>query len=254
MGDWLSLTPILRHMRDLGRNPLVIARDSPHTREFGTLYRGLAEIQWEPASAPTPPTLQSDSDSCFSRRILEGHGVYHVSAIPHVEVSSEEREWATAFLAWFGPKLTAFCPTIGSARDTLPEDHIANYRRMPRKLAAELVKRLLDSGRKPVWFGTKDTQQHIYRNRFEIEGVISVPDLSVRQLAACYSVIGEYVGTDTGDHHLMLSVGGRCETWVPTSRWFYDHKKFLYDSKAWLAEEPRETYRVFEQSEPQSFS
>ena len=100
--------------------------------------------------------------------------------------------------------------------------------------------------------GTRVEQAHIYQNFEEMPGVLTIPDLTLRQVAACYSVIGRYCGTDTGDHHLAVATGCICDTWVPPSTWFYQHGKHHYGASAWAeAGEPcRETYHVYPRAMP----
>jgi hypothetical protein len=54
-------------------------------------------------------------------------------------------------------------------------------------------------------------------------------DLDLPILAAIYSLIGKYVGVDTGDMHLMLAVGGECEVHIPPDGYDYSYKEWHYD-------------------------
>jgi hypothetical protein len=254
LGDWLSLTPTLRAARDAGLNPLVLAPDSPHTREFATLYAGLAEVEFLPAGHPSLiATPETDEPTCFSLRIMRAHGLTG-SPIPYIEGEPHELLAATSLLSHFcaPSKMVAIAPSPGAARADLPDSHIANYRRWPEALRDRLIERLHSQGLQPVRFGTKATQQHIYQNHAEWPGVLTIPDLNVRQLAACYAVIGRGVMTDTADRHLLIATGGVVDLWVPQPTWFYDHAKTLYGADAWAAagEEPRERHHVYAREMP----
>lgn len=59
--------------------------------------------------------------------------------------------------------------------------------------------------------------------------------LPLRMVAACYCVVGSYVGIDTGNVHLMLSVGGKVVVATPPdcsdhqhSIWHYRHPNARY--------------------------
>lgn len=234
----------------------MLAPDSPHTREFATLYQGLAEVTFLPAGHPDlHPTPETDEPTCFSLRIMRALGLTG-SPIPYVEVTDRERAEALDFL--FGvvkhhpASLVAIAPSPGGARADLPDSHIANYRRWPDDLRNRLIDDLLSRGYQPVRFGTKERQKHIYANHAEWPGVLSIPDLNVRQLAACMAVIGRYVGTDSADHHLALAVGAESEMHVPESRWFYDHSRHHYGPDAWAlaGEAPREVVNVYPRAMP----
>lgn len=244
LGDWLSLTPILRAKAK--ENPLVIAPDAPHTRLFAAVYDGLAEVQF--VTHPIANTPESADDVCFSQRILNHYGVTDRNAIPSIDVTAAELEWARDFLAKY-PKPVAFNPTTAAANLEKPYSDICNYRRLPIALVVSIIDALKGAGHTILKFGTKTIQTNIYKNHEDFDDVVSLPDLSIRQLAACYKVIGRYIGTDSGDHHLMLAVGGECRVFVPPSTAFYQHSRTLYLQSehydAWRGEPVREIYSIF---------
>jgi hypothetical protein len=238
LGDWLSLTPILRAKP----GSLVIAKNAPHTKIFAEVYKGIADVEFVDHDIANTP--ESNDDVCFSQRILNHYGITDRNAIPSIEVTQEEKDWAKEFLKDY-PNPIAFNPTTASANLDKPYDDICNYRRLPIALVMSIIDTLNSKKYTILKFGTKNTQKNIYNNFEEFEGVVSIPDLSIRQLAACYHVIGRYIGTDTGDHHLMLAVGGECRLFIPPSTWHYNHHRILYFPYAWKDEPIREIYSVF---------
>jgi hypothetical protein len=244
LGDWLSLTPILR--AKAAENPLVIAPDAPHTRLFAAVYDGLAEVQF--TKDPIPHTPEVTNDVPFSQRILDHYGLSDHSAIPSIDVKPEEVEWARDFLKDY-PNPVVLNPTTASARLDKPFADICNYRRLPLALVINIIDHLKTTGHTILKFGTKTIQTNIYNNHEDFPDVVSLPDLSIRQLAACYHVIGNYIGSDSGDHHLCLAVGGECRLFVPPSSWHYDHARTLYIKTAtydpWKGEHVREIYSVY---------
>lgn len=235
LGDWLSLTPTLRHFD----KPLVLAKDAPHTRSFATLYQGIAEVVFTNESlTDTPESGQGPA----SRRIMNAFGLAG-NAIPSVRVSADEIDWARDFLKDY-PRPVVFNNTCGGATTAKPLDDMANWRRMSDALAQELVDAMVTTGKTPIRFGTK-LSSAIYANHDEFKGLINLPDLPLRKVAACYKVIGQYVGTDSGDHHLMLAVGGRSQCFIPPDVWHYQHARHLYDDSSWDGEEIRERYFLF---------
>lgn len=247
LGDWLSLTPLLRAMA--AEDPLVITPESPHTRQFATLYQGLAEVQF--VTHEVDPTPERGAGGCFSRRILDRYGLTEYDPIPYVILTEQEKTDAANLLRSYTRPIV-LNNTTASARRDKPETSVANYRRLPDALTTSLVTDLRADGLTPIRFGTKATQTNIYDNHEVILGVHDLPDLPLRQLAACYAVIGEYIGTDTGDHHLMLAVGGRCTTFVPPSIPIYEHGRSHYTVADWGGREPREHYVVFLRDPPTS--
>lgn len=245
LGDWLSLTPILRAKAK--ENPLVIALDSPHTRLFAAVYDGLAEVQF--VKGPIEDTPQTAEAVCFSQRILNHYKAFDQSPIPSINVTDAEVEWARGFLKDY-PNPYVFNPTTASARFDKPYTDICNYRRLPIALVVSIIDGLKKAKYTILKFGTKETQKGIYQNHEEFDDVVSLPDLTIRQLAACYKVIGKYVGTDTGDHHLMLAVGGECRLFVPPETAFYQYRSTLYlqhgEYDPWKGGPVREIYSRFD--------
>lgn len=232
LGDWLSLTPTLRRLD----NPKVLARDSAHTRSFATLYEGLAEVEFtNEVVSPTPEA----GFGPFSRRIMNAFG-FTGNAIPSVILRSEEIDWAREFLKDYNRPIV-FNNTCGGANVEKPITDLCNWRKMPDQFAQEVIDGLNTVGKTPIRFGVK-TSVDIYNNYDEFKGLVNIPDLPLRKVAACYKVIGEYAGTDSGDHHLMLAVGGKSQCFVPPDVWHYQHARHLYDDLAWAGDDVRERY------------
>jgi len=239
LGDWLSLTPLLAAKPGL----TVLAKDSPHTRRFAVLYEGLAKVEFTNQEIRDTPA--TEENLCFSKRILNYYGLSNVSAIPVVKLKQEEIEWAREFLSAYENPVV-FNNTVAAARRDKPDTDMCNYRRLPDKLTESLIKTLKSQGKTLLKFGTKTIQTNIYNNFDEVEGVENIIDLDLRSLAACYHVIGNYVGTATGDMHLMLAVGGRCSVHVPPDAWHYSWGKHHYYGSAWKNEEIRAIYHPFQ--------
>lgn len=235
LGDWLSLTPLLARLG----NVKVVAKDSPHSRAFAALYEGLAEVEFSKEEIPHVP---ESGTGPFSRRILNAFGMTG-PAIPAIRLRADEIEWAKGFLASYSNPV-AFNNTCGGAQADKPINDISNWRRMPDNVAKHVVKDLRAQGKTPLRFGTKRLFA-IYANHDEFDGVVNLPDMPLRQVAACYHVMGEYWGADTGDHHLMLAVGGVSHCFVPPDTWHYMHSRHLYLGDAWGTDEVRERYYQF---------
>ncbi len=235
LGDWLSLTPLLRNLIE----PKVLAKDSPHSRAFAALYEGLAPVEFTKDDLPNVPETGTGP---FSRRVMNAFNQVG-NAIPSIVLRADEIAWARDFLKQYENPV-AFNNTCGGAQPDKPINDISNWRRMPEEVVKHIVKDLRARGKTILRFGTKASFA-IYNNYDEFEGVINLPDMPLRQVAACYQVIGEYWGTDTGDHHLMLAVGGISHCFVPPSVWHYQHERHLYQGDAWGTQEVRERYYQF---------
>ncbi len=237
LGDYLSTTVVFKN----GRKGRVVCVDSPHTRHFVTIYEGIADIELLPFEQ-VENTKETNEELCFSQRILNYHGITDVNAIPEIKLTKNEIEFGVETVKQYeNPVVVNF--TSGAAG----KSHLnANYRRVPNVIRDGIIKNLKSQGRTILRFGVKKNMSNIYQNYEVIDDIIDIPDLSIRQAASCYRAIGEYIGADTGDHHLMLAVGGKCMTLVPPSCWHYNHNRHLYFGYAWKDEPVREFYAVFE--------
>ena len=235
LGDWLSLTPLLRAFP----GSTVVAKDAPHTRAFATLYEGLATVEF--TTDEIAPTSEA-GEGPFARRILNGYGVSG-PAIPSIEIRADEIEWAKSFLSQYESPV-AFTNTCGGADPTKPDNDVSNWRKMPVAVAQWVIKDIKSKGQTPLRFGAS-TYQGRPVVRDTLDGVIDIPDLTLRQVAACYAVMGEGYLTDTGDKHLMLAVGGIVHCFVPPSMPHYDHGRHLYMGDCWGNQPVRVRYYGF---------
>jgi len=114
----------------------------------------------------------------------------------------------------------------------------------PRKIIQEIVNYLSDKFC-VLQFGLAE---NFYRARYSnftpLENAYHIRGLEARELAACYHVIGKYIGGDTGDYHLMLAVGGIATTLVPkeSCEMGYLYSNLFYAKDMWNGEDIRVTY------------
>lgn len=234
MGDWVHYTPLLRAKPGM----LVVARDTEKNRRYSALYDGLADVafidsQLRDVSEGRDPVVRS-------QRLLNRYGLVDHSPIPFVRVTTEEKEWARDFLKDY-PNPIVFHPLTGSANLKAPASDPCNYRCLLPALVECVVNVLKDAGHTILKFGTDDE-----RTRMDIPNVINLPGLTIRKLIACYCVIGHYVGTDSGDAHLMLGCGGDAMMLIPPEGATYRHDKCVYGDYAWKHEPVcRVTYSIF---------
>lgn len=70
-------------------------------------------------------------------------------------------------------------------------------------------------------------------NFTKFEHTIPLLDIDIETLIKYYSAIKNYIGVDTGDTHLMLAVGGRCNVHVPRTgsriarEWNYNYPNII---------------------------
>jgi len=231
LGDNLSYTPLMAatpcrmHMYD-----------DPANRCMGPIFEGLAEVVFDNGS-PTlgRPRGQRGAQimAPHSLRFLYEFGFTKSSAVPVVRLREEEVEWARGFLG----DLSNICAIKCNTRQ-------AKHLTPPVAVLERIV--ALNPGVRFINFGLSSNHAKYDSLHTSISGIQDVLDLPVRQHAACYSLIKRLISPDTGDYHLMLAVGGRCDVLVPPSSRIYPHAYFHYGPACWRDESIRVNYLQWE--------
>lgn len=210
LGDNLSLTPLMR------ATPCrVHLIDDEAVRSVSPLFDGLGAVVFD--NEKRWSTRQSQDGGPHSARYLKAHGLAS-NAIPSINLTPEEINWARQFIGSSG--LDANLCILKASTQT------PNYRTPP----AGLLDQIIDLNPE-VQFITSALSSNHAKHNFQYvptKRTLTMWDYPIRKLAAIYHVVGRYIGPDTGDGHLMLSVGGKADVLVPDSTWEYDHPTFHY--------------------------
>lgn len=235
LGDNLMLTPLLN------AQPCTLRLyDEEWMRFTAEIFKGLCEIEWATDRAQIQPPLCADLPRSLSKRLLVAHGLNNVSAIPQIKLTEAEladgRNWASKVQKAFGKPLCILkaVPGHGGSRSVFPE------------IIDEIVAANPDV--QFVAFNLGDNHPKKELRSAQIKGVFEMINLPIRAQASCYAAVGRYVGADTGDYHLMLSVGGKADVLCPAHSDTYDWWLAHYGDDCWLDEAVRVTYQSFESS------
>lgn len=206
LGDFLTITPLAKHF---GRKcclnlPLSMAR-------YGVLFANLCPVY----ITEDFPVFKHLGGPHMAIQKMGLFGL-KLDPLPTVVLTEAEKVWARAMLSHYHRPI-AFAPTCAK--------EWAHIRERPSEYWEPIVERLND--RDVLQFGRAEYPT--------VKGCARIPFLKLRQLAAMYSVIGEYLGADTGDLHLMLAVGGKATCVVPdaerkyvTQEWHYNSPRVSY--------------------------
>ena len=85
---------------------------------------------------------------------------------------------------------------------------------------------------------------------FNFNNVIRIFDYlseenSIEAITGLYKLVGKYIGIDTGDAHLMLSVGGETKTLIPDRSPFYNGISSVFSDEEFKNEKIRAEYINF---------
>lgn len=227
LGDMIAATAIFKN----GRTGSVTLTNEEKIRNFSAIFNGLCEVKFVPAVTKAMPLKGMGPTS---RRILQALEINDVAS-PLVIPKPEDVEWARKWLSqWKKP--VVINGTIGGVNSS--EHPLRFYRKINHGAMQWIVDKIIEHGGQPLSFGcTGNTEL--------FSGAISTPDLPIAKLAAIYAVVKKYIGCDTGDYHLMLSVGGKCVTLVPDNDWHYNYAVHHYTFKDFSPPEERVKYVNF---------
>lgn len=211
LGDNLDMTALLNYAHCELYLP-----DVPQCHEQAPIFWGLTNsINFYQPPFHHNPEPQILAQKCF--RILKAHGLEkRVSAFPIIYLKQSEIDWAINFLFQYRDGEDSLCVIKPYSKDGCIRTPTKEC--IEKVLSCAKVKKL-----KFLNFGHSKFNNHV-----SLPGVPDIMDLPIRHLAACYAVIGKYIGADTGDYHLMLATGGTCQVLVPTSCPQYNWDYFCY--------------------------
>ncbi len=199
LGDNLILTPLLR----TGAFTRVQMPDDRTTRSAAQVYAGIAPVEFVPPGSITHIREMQGERIHRAVAYLRVHHLENCNPIPWMVRTGDEMVWAIRCLSDLmhqhgKSNLLAVNFTTMNAGG----DRASAARAIPRHIAEHIVAAATARGYQCVNIGVSS-------NHTPMPGVIDLLDLNVRQAAACYALIGRYVGGESGPVHLMIANGGR---------------------------------------------
>lgn len=207
LGDTLSITPLAS---GLGQRAMILFPKGMEYLLF--LFRDLCPAR----IAKEFPVFQWRQGQACKQK-LDLFGLAKIEPLPVIKLDPDLIPKARAILAGY-PSPIAFCPTCSKGWDHIRQRPYNFWVPVVRELAKRFT---------VCQFGRTDYPT--------VSGAKRMPFVDLPTLAACYHLIGNYVGVNTGDYHLMLAVGGRCV--VADSDPLHPYQKVL-----WWFDTPRVRY------------
>lgn len=232
--DALLVTPIFKSIKD----GTLEMYDSDVTRSKAQLFDNICKVVLTDKPALECPRLKTSSHR--SQQMLDYLGLKD-NYLPWIVLSEEEKEWGKKFINKYDNPL-AFIPFNGASHDK------TNFFAQARTFTPEMIDFFINTLKQKytlLQFGIDNTYYSSSRFEFyDIDGVVSIKNLNLRQLAACYYNIGKMVSCDTGHPYLMIACGGKVVEIVPmTIPHIYPYWEYTYiDEKLWQDERIRAKY------------
>jgi len=242
LGDTLWVTPLARYEPNLV--VVMQAGDAKAEAVSEVLRYQCARVFQDKVEG----TAKAPICAHVTQQILEAYGHGGKPSIPRVILTKKEIEEAVKLLLSHGYTPESIAVVNHNSANGDPTNHRAHYVRPPRAAIEQLARFHMRGGRAKVFqFGPAPGYYTL--DPFDpIEGCVHIRGLGVRELAACYHVIGKLISGDTGDKHLGLSVGAIVACLVPrhSEGYGYRHWDLLYDKICWGTEAPRLRYALYD--------
>jgi hypothetical protein len=237
LGDSLWLTPAIWGLKAKGISAKVQMHDDRQCREVATIFDNLCPVEF----VDNPPErlyITNKENTHSAQRILNELKLDNVNCIPKIILNDNEIDWATALLK-------EYKNPVAIVNDNSGSHDLTNTRAQYVRPRSSLMQQQADD-----WMGEGNTVLHLIsgnRPFTRLTGCVEITGFNIRQLAACYKVVGRGIFSDTGNYHLMLAVGGKCLVLVPdeSQKFGYIYSDLHYTPELWRGEEIRARYCNF---------
>jgi len=196
LGDILTLTIVCKHF------PGLTVQLHPNYAKFAFLFDGLCE-KVELTSTPIHTTGVYVENGTFGQYMLHSFGYTGEDTTPFIFINTDKYLKAQETIK------NIKNPIIFKPNCSKRWSHIREYDSV---YVQEELNKYIQKGHTPIQVGIKE-------NYTPYDGCIHLPDLDLQELSALYKAVGFYFGTDTGDYHLMLAVGGTAVALVPEKKY-----------------------------------
>ena len=208
LGDTLWISAVLRYIKDIK----IILHNDEQCKWTGQIFKNLCEVEYSDNPPDRPDniidvTKEPYLSSHRSRKILLASGITDKVSIPFIKLTEDEINWAKDFLKDYKNPIVITNENSGCWDKS---NFRAHYVRPPVDLIQKATNQLVKDGFTPLQFGRKEDERFT-----PLVGAIPIRGFSLREVAACYYIIKQYIGGDTGDYHLMISVGGKATVFIP---------------------------------------
>ena len=239
LGDTLWITPIYK----VFKNTETFIYDTPRNRSMAFLFDGLTTIRYEKEEFP-PLDYHYELFNQYGKigkdefLYWKTHDPIHLatklfkylgvdesnSIIPSINVSEECIDLGYDLLNKIGevsnPIILIANNTAGLFQGKEANDWQAAY----RTLHPECWKELIDNNYKNHTFlqcGI-DGRVFTFSNTIPVYKYIKNYENPLKAITGLFFHIKKYIGVDTGDYNLMLSVGGECKVLIPEKAAFWN--------------------------------
>lgn len=271
LGDTLWFTPMFK----VFKNTSSYFHDDPRARSFSFLFDGLTEVNFDNSAGLNHLDFLHENYGALNDRdfrawreldathiatkIFKTLGVEEnkFTIIPQINVNDECMNLGLEILAQIGkvenPLILVSNTSAGTFQGDQANNWQAKYRTLNPRAMQEIVNKLSENY----------TVLHCGKQGevFELDNVVKVYNLLAKYpnpykvIAGLYKIVGKYVGLDTGDYNLMLSVGGESKVLIPSKAPWWNGVSSIFTEKEFQWERVRTEYinfreynRVFEKN------
>jgi hypothetical protein len=208
LGDILWMTSICRYVE----NVKLLLHNDEQSKWVGKIFNNLCEVDYVDEPPDRPDNIIDTNKEPYlsshrSRKILLSIGIENTVSVPLIKLTFDEIDWARNFLKDYSNPIVVINDNSG----TWDKNNIRSlYVRPPINVMQNIIDKLINDKYTPLQFGRIEDDKFT-----KLSKAVPIRGLSLRETAACYYIINKYIGGDTGDYHLMLSVGGNANVLIP---------------------------------------
>jgi hypothetical protein len=191
MGDILLLTSICKHIKN------VTVELYPHAEKYKIFFDNICE---KVVISDNAFVTKDSPPGHFSQQKLRSLGFENVCYLPYIYPKSEYLEKGLSLIKNYKNPI-AFVANCAK--------HSQN-----REPSKEYLQKIINE------YSKKYTvlQFGLSNNFTEFNNTIPIKDVSLYDLICYYIAIKNFIGVDTGDSHLMIALGGKCDILIPSDQ------------------------------------
>lgn len=241
LGDCCYHLAAINELAKRGEEVIVEMHQDQQSREVSVIFDGVAKVNF--VENPIPKLYENKREKHAAQIILDKLGIDNVNCIPKLTLTREELDFACQYLFKYNLKksIVLAADNLGSYDKT---NVGAQYKLPPVWLIQNICSYCVSNGFIVFQFGRKEDKYFT-----PLTGAIPVRDLTIRQTAACFYFIRQFVGGDSGLYHLNLAVGGKSIVLHPPDNELLGYVKqgLHYTPDLWKSEQIRVKYIDFSQ-------
>ena len=263
IGDSLWITPIYKEFKDT----TTILYDTERNKRMAFFFEGLTKIEFEKEEVP-PLDYHYELFKSYGK-ISENEFLYwkkydpiHLSTklfkylgvdenkhsvIPFINASQECLDLGQNLLSKIGKINNPLIIVANNSGGIFEKEDQNNWQAAYRTLSPEIWQEIINeySKKHTILQCGKKGRVFKFKNVIPMYEYFSEYNNELKVITGLYHLIKKYLGVNTGDYNLMLSLGGECKVLVPEFNSWFNGVSSIFKEKDFKEEKIRTEYINF---------